>query len=120
MYEYQASLVRCVDGDTVDLEIDLGFNIRIRERFRISGIDTPELNSSNPLERVAAKDATAYLSALLGSGLLMVKTEKDKREKYGRYLCTIKMPDGHDVSDEMIKAGHARAYDGGTRMPWIG
>ena len=65
MYTYAARLVRVVDGDTVDLDIDLGFHITVRERFRLAGIDTPELRDRNTELRAAAYEAMRYLEHLL-------------------------------------------------------
>jgi len=115
MYEYRAKLVRCIDGDTVELEVDLGFKVTLREKFRLIGIDTPEKNSKIAAEREAAKAATDYLVSLLAGEGLTIKTQKDAQGKYGRYLCTLFTASGVDVNQEMIKTGHAVAYDGGAK-----
>ena len=91
MYTYQAKLIEVIDGDTVDLFIDLGFGVHIKERCRLYGIDAPEM----PTE--AGKAAKAYLESLLGAatGELFVATRKmprkpkEKTDKYGRYLAVL-------------------------------
>ena len=91
MYTYQAKLIEIIDGDTVDLLIDLGFGVHVRERCRLYGIDAPEM----PTE--AGKAAKAYLESLLGAatGELYVATRKmarkpkERTDKYGRYLAVL-------------------------------
>ena len=91
MYTYQAKLIEVVDGDTVDLLIDLGFGVHVKERCRLYGIDAPEM----PTE--AGKAAKAHLESLLGAatGELFVATRKmtrkpkEKTDKYGRYLAVL-------------------------------
>ena len=86
MYTYRAKLIRCVDGDTADLEIDLGFNIVAKIRGRLLGVDTPERGHQD------YKKATAMLENLIsiqsdGEGYFTVRTEKTG--KYGRWLVDI-------------------------------
>ena len=88
IYIYKASLIRVVDGDTVDLVIDLGFDTFRHERFRLYGIDAPELNTE------AGKEAKAWLSeALQPLETIYVQTlqhkTKAKRDKYGRFLAVL-------------------------------
>ena len=91
MFTYQAKLIEVIDGDTVDLLIDLGFGVHVQERCRLYGIDAPEM----PTE--AGKAAKAYLESLLGAatGELFVATRKmtrkpkEKTDKYGRYLAVL-------------------------------
>ena len=110
-------MLKVVDGDTLDLDVDLGMRTHTHERVRLLGLNAPEMNSSNPDERAAAKLATAFLLNLVQSSDLILKTKKDSQEKYGRYLATIINGDGVDVNEELIKAGHAVAYDGTGPMP---
>lgn len=104
-----------VDGDTVDLLVDLGFSLMKKERCRVAGIDTPESRTRDKKEKVYGLEAKAYLKGLLSSAEnLKVRTEKDG--KYGRML-------GHLYCDNiegsinklMIESGHAWSYDGGTK-----
>jgi micrococcal nuclease len=115
MYEYKATVIRVVDGDTVDLDIDLGMRVHVKERVRIAGIDTPEKNSKVAEERTAALAASAFLQELLKNPAVMVRTQKDAQEKYGRYLATIINFDGVDCGAELIKLGHAVVYFGGAK-----
>ena len=88
IYIYKADLIRVVDGDTVDLMIDLGFDTFRHERFRLYGIDAPEMNTPE------GKDAKAWLIGVLGPyGAIYVQTiqlsTKAKRDKYGRFLAVL-------------------------------
>ncbi|NJO61532.1 MAG: hypothetical protein HC836_25775 [Richelia sp. RM2_1_2] len=86
-YTYKVkSVEKVVDGDTVDLIIDLGFNITVKERIRLSGINTPELRSGTIESKNLAQAAAVKLADLLQRGDVYIKTERDKTEKYGRYL----------------------------------
>lgn len=102
MFTYQAKLIEVIDGDTVDLLVDLGFGIHVKERFRLYGIDAPEM----PTE--AGKIAKAYLESILGTAIeiyvatiKMTRRPQEKTDKYGRYLAAIY--DGLDIlkQDEM-------------------
>jgi micrococcal nuclease len=119
IYIYKAELIRVVDGDTVDLVIDLGFDTSRRERFRLYGIDAPEMRTA------AGKEAKAWLwEALQPLEAIYVQTiqleTKAKRDKYGRFLAvlhdelprlvpTIRMP-AHpaSINARMITRGHAK------------
>lgn len=102
MYTYRASVIRVVDADTVWLEVDLGFDVRRRDSFRLYGINAPEMSTP---EGVAAK---AWLAKAL-PGDLIVTTEKDRREKYGRYLATLWVGQVN-INQALVDAGHAVAY----------
>ena len=104
MYEYQGTILRVVDGDTVDAEVDLGFDVRFTMRLRLFGINAPEMKTpAGPL-------AKEHLDELLGDEVITVRTKKDKQEKYGRYLATLILADGTNVNLEMIADGHAVVY----------
>jgi micrococcal nuclease len=108
-YEYRARVIRVVDGDTVHLEVDLGFDVRRQDSFRLTGINAPERGTP---EGVAA---TGHLVELLNRvGPLVVYTTKDRREKYGRYLARLVMGEV-DINQAMVDDGHAVTYDGGKR-----
>ena len=97
--EYDVVLLKAVDGDTVDVDIDLGFNTWLRdERVRIMGIDTPESRTSDKVEKVFGLAAKARLKELLKDGGILVTTEEkngeDMRGKFGRILGDFKTPDG--------------------------
>ena len=103
MYQYRAVVLRVVDGDTLHAEVDLGFDIKRRDTFRLFGINAPEMSTP---EGVVAKE---WLTESLGQGALVVTTHKDKREKYGRYLATLWI-DNVNVNEAMVAAGHAVVY----------
>lgn len=114
MYTYEATLQRAVDGDTVDLNIDLGFDVVTRQRFRMLGINAPELHSKDADEKARGRAALEHLQGLL-VGPLVAFTRKDAKEKYGRYLVTLTNGAGVNVNEAMVQAGHAKHYDGGKR-----
>jgi len=91
LYWYKATCVRVVDGDTLDLEIDLGLNIFSRQRVRLYGIDTPETYGvkKGSEEYEAGKKAAARVSEYIYNADLWIKTIEDKTGKYGRYLAEI-------------------------------
>lgn len=117
MYEYRAIINRVVDGDTVDVDIDLGFNIVLtNERVRIMGIDTPESRTSDPVEKVFGLAAKERLKELLGKQSIL-KTEvskdgEDMKGKFGRILGDFLTEDGRRVTDIMIEEGHCVRYHG--------
>lgn len=110
MYEYRARIERCVDGDTVDASLDLGFGVCVDERCRLLGIDTPERGQPG------FNEATAYLEQLLEGakveGFVLCRTVKDKKGKYGRYLIELFDTEGQSINQRMVKDGFARAYPG--------
>ena len=116
MYEYAVKeIVKVIDGDTVDIVIDLGFDLSKKERVRLAGIDTPESRTRDAEEKVFGLEAKAYLKTRLeGSEKLVVKTEKDG--KYGRMLGWFYRSDVESsINNEMIEKGYAWEYDGGKK-----
>ena len=116
MYEYRIKkVVKVVDGDTVDLEIDLGFSLTKKERCRIAGIDTPECRTRNKEEKQYGQAAKLYMTGLLKNAKeLKVRTEKDG--KYGRMLGWIYADDNElSLNEQMVVDGYAWGYDGGTK-----
>ena len=108
MYQYKAAVLKVVDGDTLHLEVELGFDVKRRDSFRLAGLNAPEMST---VEGVAAKE---WLEAQLSHGVLIITTHKDSREKFGRYLATLWI-DQKNVNTAMIEAGMAVPYDGGAR-----
>ena len=114
---------RVLDGDTIDVTIDLGFDLFKKERVRIAGVDTPEKRTRDLEEKELGIDATNWLKAKLegaisGDDDLVIRTELvGGVGKYGRLLGWCYIGDG-DVSlnEEMIAEGYAWAYDGGTKQ----
>ena len=113
---------RVVDGDTIDVTIDLGFDLYKKERVRVAGVDTPEKRTRNLEEKALGVDATAWLKAKLeetikGDEELTVRTElKGGVGKYGRLLGWLYVGDSNiSLNEQMITEGYAHAYDGGTK-----
>jgi micrococcal nuclease len=120
MYEYRVKKVTgVVDGDTIDVDIDLGFNVSFSQRVRLAGIDTPESRTSDKFEKTLGLEAKEYLKyKLKDAKLVVIKTEKpDSSEKYGRILGWLYV-DGDTVSinDHMIEDGYAWGYLGDTKV----
>lgn len=108
MYEYHALLVYVVDGDTYDFEIDLGFNVRIKERVRLANIDTPELRGP---DKVRGYEAANFAAELLkeSSGRVVLRCNKyDPRGKYGRVIASVTLGDGSDLAARLRAAGHTK------------
>jgi micrococcal nuclease len=120
MYEYKVTVLRVVDGDTVDVDIDLGFGIVLsNERVRIMGIDTPESRTSDKLEKKFGLASKARLKSLLGKTAVLKtqinKNGEDMKGKFGRILGDFVAPDGRMVTDILVEEGHAVAYFGGSK-----
>ena len=120
MYEYRAKINKVVDGDTVDVDIELGFDIVLTgQRVRIMGIDTPESRTSDPVEKVFGLAAKNRLKELLGpTAVLRTQVEKDgddAKGKFGRILGDFVAPDGRMVTEIMIEEGHCVPYFGGSK-----
>jgi micrococcal nuclease len=120
MYEYRIKKVtNVVDGDTIDVEIDLGFSVSYAQRLRLAGIDTPESRTTDKAEKALGLEAKEYLkSKIKDAKNIVVKTEKpDSSEKYGRILGWIYV-DGSNksINEQMIEGGHAWGYMGETKI----
>ena len=122
MYEYRCKVIKVIDGDTVDVDIDLGFDIMLRdERVRIMGIDTPESRTRVKVEKKFGLASKARLKELIGgkSGPILKtqinKKGEDMRGKFGRILGDFVTDDGRLVTDILVEEGHAVAYFGGSK-----
>ena len=108
-----------MDGDTIDVDIDLGFDISFSSRVRLAGIDTPESRTTDKMEKALGLEAKAYLKHEIDAAkTVVIKTEKmDSSEKYGRILGWVFL-DGATVSlnEKMIQDGHAWGYMGDTKV----
>ena len=119
MWTYRCKLKRVVDGDTVDVDIDLGFGIwQMNERVRIMGIDTPESRTRDKIEKKFGLAAKAKLKSLLGKTTVLKtsinKKGVDMKGKFGRVLGDF-LVDGKEVTEIMCKTGHAVPYFGGAK-----
>lgn len=119
MYEYKVNkLLGVIDGDTIDVQIDLGFAVSFTSRVRLSGIDTPESRTTDLKEKKYGLEAKEWLKHRLESAKkIVIRTEKpDSSEKYGRILGTLSIDDEPlSLNEQLVKAGYAWAYDGGTK-----
>ena len=120
MYEYRVRKVnKVVDGDTIDVDIDLGFNVSFSQRVRLAGIDTPESRTRDLAEKALGLESKKKLTALLAAaGDIIIKTEKpDSTEKYGRILGWLFI-DGKEqsVNHALIAGGYAWDYMGDTKV----
>jgi micrococcal nuclease len=120
MFEYYVKKVsKVVDGDTIDVDIDLGFDISFSSRVRLAGIDTPESRTTDKVEKTLGLESKEYLKkAIDASKTVVIKTEKmDSSEKYGRILGWVFL-DGSEVSinQKMINEGYAWGYMGETKV----
>ena len=109
-----------VDGDTIDVMCDLGYDVRIALRLRLMGINTPESRTRNKAEKVLGLAAKDFLKKTLESA--DIEFLSCDRGKYGRVLATLFVVNGDkklNVNELLVSEGHARYYDGGKREPWI-
>jgi micrococcal nuclease len=120
MYEYRVKKVnKIVDGDTIDVDIDLGFAVSFTQRVRLAGIDTPESRTTDLKEKALGVEVKEKIKKEIAAAKdIVIKTEKpDSSEKYGRILGWLFL-DGSDVSlnQKLINEGYAWTYGGGTKI----
>jgi len=119
MYEYRVKqVVKVVDGDTIDVVIDLGFDISYTSRVRLAGIDTPESRTTDAREKILGVEVKEYLKkALEGAIDDVTPTEKvDSSEKYGRILGWLFVnKETGSLNMQLVNKGYAWSYDGGTK-----
>ena len=120
MYEYFVKEVKnVVDGDTIDVVIDLGFDILFASRVRLAGIDTPESRTTDKAEKTLGIEAKEYLKKhLKDAKSVVIRTEKmDSSEKYGRILGWVYVNgESESVNNKMINDGYAWGYLGETKI----
>ena len=116
MYEYKCKMVKVVDGDTVDVDIDLGFGVWMRDqRIRLYGIDTPESRTSDDQEKIYGLAAKDFVVKWTNAGDLSLKTFKDDRGKFGRILGEIWYGGKHNVNQLLVDNYHAVRYHGQSK-----
>jgi len=120
MYEYRVKKVnKIVDGDTIDVDIDLGFDVSFFSRVRLAGIDTPESRTTDLKEKALGVEVKEKIKKEIAAAKdIVIKTEKpDSSEKYGRILGWLFL-DGNTVSlnQQLIDQGYAWTYGGGTKI----
>ena len=124
MYNYNAKCVKVVDGDTIDAEIDLGFDVKIKKRIRLAGINAPESRTRNKVEKKLGLAAKERLIEILDGAANVFEIESKELGKYGRVLgkLYINKLAGKDVltqvciNEILVTEGHATEYDGGKRI----
>lgn len=120
MYEYYVKEVtKVIDGDTIDVVIDLGFSILYKSRVRLAGIDTPESRTSDKYEKELGLEAKKYLAdRIKNASKVVIRTEKmDSSEKYGRILGWVYLDgESNSINNEMILKGYAWGYMGDTKV----
>jgi len=114
MFEYSAKVLEVIDGDTIDVSIDLGFNVLHTIRVRLYGINTPETRTKNKEEKQKGLKAKERLKELIEGKIVTIKTQKDDTEKFGRYLGIIFL-NNNNINETLISEGHAIEYFGGKR-----
>tara|TARA_R100000152_G_C6781221_1_gene215258 strand:- start:2292 stop:2663 length:372 start_codon:yes stop_codon:yes gene_type:complete len=123
MYRYNAKLIRVVDGDTIDADIDLGFDVHVKKRIRLAGINAPESRTRNKVEKKLGLAAKERLIDILEGAANCFELQSEELGKYGRVLGRLHINKlaGKDVltqvciNDTLVKEGHAVVYDGGKR-----
>jgi len=113
MYTYSAKLNRIIDGDTLDIKIDLGLRISVDIRTRLYGLNCPEIfgvphNTPEYQKGIQARDYVTQWFSALGTDSFIVQTYKDKQEKYGRWLITVTSIDGAKIlNEDLLASGNA-------------
>ena len=113
------SIHKVVDGDTIDADIDLGFDISLTKRIRLAGVDTPESRTADANEKKYGLESKEWLKKKVeGAKNILIKTElPDSTEKYGRIIGHLFINDQDtSLNDQMIIEGYAWEYDGGTKV----
>jgi len=114
MYYYKVEILRVVDGDTVDVRMDLGFNVWHKCRVRLVGINAPESRTRDKEEKKRGLAAKDWLINILESAQTDIEMQSHGVGKYGRVLGVLYINDVN-INDLMVKEGHAKVYDGGKR-----
>ena len=117
LFHYKATVDRVIDGDTIDVTLDLGFDISYRGRIRFQGINAPESRTRDPVEKQAGLAAKRYVEDWINGHeqRVIIQTSLDDRGKFGRILGRILNDEGECLNDELVSLGHATPYDGGKR-----
>jgi micrococcal nuclease len=124
MYEYRVkNVIKVVDGDTIDVEIDLGFDISITQRVRLAGIDTPESRTRDLAEKALGLEVKELLQRKLEEAkVIVIKTEKpDSTGKFGRVIGWLHLDNAEvSLNKTLVASGYAWKYDGGTKQKDFG
>lgn len=109
LYDYNATVLRVIDGDSIEIDIDLGFSLTSRQPVRLYGINAPEVVGATRAAGLAARD---WLAAQIPPGTRVVVMTVKPKDKYGRYLAKV-FKDGRSLNDLMVTTGHAVEYMAG-------
>ena len=117
LFHYRAVVDRVVDGDTIDVILDLGFDIQLKGRVRFYGMNAPESRTRDAVEKQAGLAAKRYVEDWISGheGKVIIQTSLDDKGKYGRILGRVLNDEGECLNDEMVSLGHATPYFGGKR-----
>lgn len=117
MFEYSVKVLKVIDGDTLDVMIDLGFDIFTNQRVRLAGIDTPESRTTDVKEKKLGMESKEYLKNKIDQAKnIMIQTCKgDPNEKYGRILARVFL-DTECINDSLVENGYAWKYDGAAKI----
>lgn len=119
MFEYKCKLIKVVDGDTLDIDIDLGFGVWLRnQRVRMYGIDAPESRTRDKEEKVYGLASKKFLKGMCSDNDLIIKTHKDAKGKFGRILGEMWRTTNYadkSINEYMIEKFHAVAYFGQSK-----
>ena len=119
LYHYNAKVSRVVDGDTIDVVLDLGFDVSLKARVRFFGIDAPESRTRDAEEKMRGLESKAYVQNWIDGhdNKIIIETSLDERGKFGRILGRILCPDDECdcLNDDMVEYGYASEYFGGSR-----
>jgi micrococcal nuclease len=113
MYEYRAKVVKVYDGDTITVDIDLGFNITMSGvKIRLLGIDTPEIRGGTETSRFEARSARNFVRERILGEYVVLRTIRDATGKFGRYLGIVEMDNGIVLNKLLVEQGLAEPYLG--------
>lgn len=117
LFHYRANVDRVIDGDTIDVTLDLGFDIQMKGRIRFHGINAPESRTRDAVEKEAGLASKRYVEDWISAqeNSVIIQTSLDDRGKFGRILGRILSSEGDCLNDEMVSLGHATPYEGGKR-----
>jgi micrococcal nuclease len=117
LFHYKATLGRVVDGDTIDVTLNLGFDIYYKARIRFMGINAPESRTRDAVEKEAGLAAKRYVEDWISAleNKVIIETSLDEKGKFGRILGRILNEEGECLNEEMVSLGHATPYHGGKR-----
>lgn len=111
-YRYRAKITKVLDGDTIEADVDVGFDVVVRTKFRLHGIDTPEKSSTDPMLKLLAESATTYTKLYLNKEVVIESLSKDK---FGRWLGVIHLGE-LNLNEELVKLGFAKSYQGESKQ----